>query len=352
MRVLIVTTDWLDAISSRKNLSDWAHKHYGWNVDLISPPSENGVNKKDINTTYRKHYIQKKRGLTISNCVHLRSIIAKNSYNIIILRGLESIILYSLISRKRKVKIIFLLTGLGRLFDEKLPFSTIVRFIYKQSLRIITNIHKATIIVQNKEDQKDLNFKNINIINGSGVPIPKVRGKKNYNGIKIVTASRLVESKGIHEIIDLAQRIQNKPNISYTILGDYSKLNFKLIELIQSLNTSSNVKFLGHVDDISPHLNDAIFAFYPTRYREGVPRFLIESTSYGLIPITTTATGCEQFLNHGIKYNSVSQVIKCMEELKEDTLRKMSYKNLKLFEEKFEETKVFKALIDIVKRAH
>ena len=284
MKVLFITNDLHDALNSRVKFKNWFEKQNNYSFIIVAPA--NTKNKfPEISLTLNK------RGVTFSNIISVNKYVNDIHFDTIVFRGIENIIL-SLFVRNNKSKFIFLLTGLGRPFSDKLVLKKLIKKIYRNVLKFLIKVKNAKLIVQNIEDANDLGFSNIDIINGSGFPTKNYK-KLEFNKPSIITASRLTKSKGLDDIIKLSELIiKNKLNVFYYVLGDYSSLNRKYYNKIIDLNKHPNINFLGFKNDISPYVSKSNFAYYPTKYREGVPRFLIESLSNGLILFTNSMPGC------------------------------------------------------------
>ena len=69
---------------------------------------------------------------------------------------------------------------------------------------------------------------------------------------------------------------------------------------------------MGFCNDVEAEIVKCNYAYFPSRYREGSPRFLIEASSYGLNIITTKAPGCDYYINHHVAYSyeNVPDVLK------------------------------------------
>ena len=198
MKVLFITNDLHDALNSRVNFKNWFEKQNGYSLYIAAPVTlENKFPEISLPLN--------NRGLTFSNIISVNNYINDIDCNIIVFRGIENILL-SLFIRNNKSKVIFLLTGLGRPFYDKLLLKIVIRNLYKYVLKFSIKRKKAKLIVQNIEDANDLGFSNINIINGSGFPLISHK-KSEFNKPSIVTASRLTKSKGLEDIIELSELI-------------------------------------------------------------------------------------------------------------------------------------------------
>ena len=73
-----------------------------------------------------------------------------------------------------------------------------------------------------------------------------------------------------------------------------------LEETIHCWEKEGTVKYLGETMDVRPFIAQSDAAVYPSFYREGVPRFLLEAMSMGRPIITTSAVGCREVVEDGM----------------------------------------------------
>ena len=68
------------------------------------------------------------------------------------------------------------------------------------------------------------------------------------------------------------------------------------------------MEYLSYVDNIQSVYSNCDILLFPSFYREGVPRVIIESLSYGLTVITMDMPGCRETINKNgilVKYDYV-----------------------------------------------
>ena len=348
-RCLFITNDEFDANFSRKPFLSWLFINKSLKIDLLYPSRK--TDYKAVNTNLTNDYFFGKRGVSFANWLQVRKIVKNSSFELIIARGIENIFLWTLVSffLTKKYKVIFFITGLGRLFDNENP--TYVKYSFKLFVRFLKFLNKATIIVQNIDDANELNLPLKSVVNGSGYFQKNKLLIKDLKTINIVTSSRLNKAKGISEILRLAECIvsSNLKNINYYIFGDYSKLSSVIQKQILKLNTSPNIFFEGFNLSNESLLSVSHFAFFPSKYREGSPRFLIESISNGLIPITTNEPGCKSFLKHGLLYTDPNDTLYQINKLIADnTYHSLSKKNYIFFKTTYSSEIVYEKYFDII----
>lgn len=225
-------------------------------------------------------------------------------------------VLSNLFSKK---KIILHITGLGIAFSESGFKYKVLK--YFSLLIFFFNFSRAQkIIFQNPEDILDIFFtpiftKKIHLIKGSGVDLEKFN-KNLYNkfqsreqnqipknSIVLTLVSRLLWSKGIKEAVESVQNLSKSfPKLLLLIIGSPDGNNPESVskEYIESFKNDPNIKFLGKRENISELLALSDIYLYPSYYREGVPRSVLEALSTGLPIITTDMPGCRLTVKEGI----------------------------------------------------
>lgn len=341
MRIGFVTNDFFDAVHSRLKMSKWMFTNKGIQISVASPQSS--LNVDGI-------WFYKSRGLNLDNINNINRYVRKN--DIVIYRGIE-LILLSLFINHRGKKVFFLLTGLGKAFTYNGRFKSLIRLLYRLVLCFCIKKNNAQIIFQNKEDPDELRIKNYHLMRGSGhtrkYTIPEIDSK--INNVKIITCTRLSKSKGLDDILSFAHLVSGSKGLDYIVCGDYSNLDLKYRSRIRNLNRYHNIHFKGFCEDVEAEIMKCQYAFFPTRYREGSPRFLIEAASYGLNLITTKMPGCSFFIDNNVAYhyNNASCVIEWIYRRSYDDYIKCKENTIKFYENNFISEIVFEDLYKILK---
>jgi len=213
-----------------------------------------------------------------------------------------------------KKQVVIHITGLGISFSKRS-----FKYLFLRSLTVciynLLFIRANNIITQNDEDFIDLDLLNLfnkknEVIYGSGVDTdyfniynPDIESieKRIYNGKTLfLFASRLIYQKGLVDLIksfNLAYE-QNK-NIHLIIIGWIDNDNpdsFKKHE-IDEFDKLPFISFLGKTSKMLDYYNLVDVFVLPSKYREGIPRVLLEALSMSLPVITTNTPGCKLTVN-------------------------------------------------------
>jgi len=210
----------------------------------------------------------------------------------------------TIVTKLINVKCFNTITGLGSLFVKKTFFLKAIKFLYKLSFKF-----SQKIFFQNKEDlefflkNKIVKKEKTILVPGSGVDIGHFhpdfckRIKKDSKNFIFLFVGRLLKEKGLKDLVEATKIVKHKyPNIEVWLLGNIDKdnpsaISEKKLKEWQDLNL---VKYLGFYDDIRPFLCRADCFVFPSYYREGIPRSLLEAGAMEKPIITTNNVGCKE----------------------------------------------------------
>ena len=213
-------------------------------------------------------------------------------------------VLYGGISaRLAKTKgVVAAVPGLGSAFRKNgfkgWILNKIVSLLYKAALR-----NKNTIVIfQNNDDKKiitelcKLAEEQTRLIPGSGVNLKEYDFLPEPEGVPVITmASRLLKDKGVPEFIEAAGILKSKGIAAeFWLVGDIDPDNptsVKESELVE-WKKEGTVKILGFRSDVAALFSKSNIVVFPSSYREGLPKVLVEAASCGRAVITTDSPGC------------------------------------------------------------
>ena len=221
------------------------------------------------------------------------------------------------------------ITGLGSLYNFDSKFSRIALKFYS----FITSKSYHTFF-QNSSDlgvfMNISRFHNYTKLNGSGVDLnyfdikrfTQLIHKKNRKKIKFIFSGRLLVSKGIMNYIHAAEIISVERNdVEFHIVGFIDEQNSDSISrsLLMSFHDKGIIIYHGSTDDVRCFLALSDCIIFPSSYREGTPRCLIESCSMSLPIITTNSVGCRDTVIDGMngflcKKNNIEDLVRCIKQ--------------------------------------
>ena len=218
------------------------------------------------------------------------------------------------------------IAGLGSLFINNNFFTKVAKKLYKFSQKNATKI-----FFQNNDDFKL--FLNEGLVlehkcdrlPGSGVDLKKFkpRPKKNDGVFRFLIVSRMLWAKGIGEYVEAAKIIKGKySNVDFLLLGflDVKSPTAITKEQMDYWVENNQVKYIGVSDNVQDEISKVDCIVFPSYYREGVPRALLESASMSKPIITTDSVGCKEVVDDGVngylcKIKDVSDLVDKMEKM-------------------------------------
>ena len=217
-------------------------------------------------------------------------------------RFIPNVLNYLASFRNCDVKRVSVITGLGFAFITE--NNSIVAIVQRTLIRIFYRLasKRVQIIAQNPDDLVDLGVKNGIVVLGSGVERsdPKANQVINTDSLKLLYVGRLLKSKGINTTISIFEKLKSRNiSVSLTIAGTIDKDNPDSItetELLE-LKSKVGVKYLGFVSDMDSVYKECNVLLFPSTYREGVPRVILEALKYGLTIVTRDMPGCKETIN-------------------------------------------------------
>lgn len=274
-----------------------------------------------------------------------------------------------------KSKIVNHITGLGAAFNHFSIKYKLMQFVTRILYGFNYLLFRHVSVFQNHYDITDLGLiKKSFCVKGSAVnedrfssdsiSIGKIDILQNqYNllqegTINFLFVSRLLKEKGIVELIEGFKLASKNNKIQLIIVGWFdedneSSLNQNsLNDLIQGYD---NIKFLGKQDNIPEIISLIDVSILPTYYREGTPRFLLESMVMKKPIITTKMPGCDHLIHNNengilIEPRSVNAIEKSINFICNKELKIMGEASYKIYKSNFSEKIVYNSLIDIYKK--
>jgi N,N'-diacetylbacillosaminyl-diphospho-undecaprenol alpha-1,3-N-acetylgalactosaminyltransferase len=199
------------------------------------------------------------------------------------------------------------ITGLGSLYVGNTLRKRAYRVIFDSLQRLASKASKHTVF-QNSRDLDELLSKNIVgkekgvLIPGSGVDTdsysPEVRARLRDSArsnldiepdeVLVLMIARVIRTKGVIEFAQAATSFVG--NAKFILVGPVDETNIDSLSEEELVSVKNRVHYLGARDDIIELLSATDIFVLPTRYREGIPRVVLEAAAMGL-PIVTTREG-------------------------------------------------------------
>lgn len=230
--------------------------------------------------------------------------------DIVHLVGLKTMLWGSLACRLAGVRaMVSAVCGLGVLFDEEHAQSFMTRSILKV-LRITHHKKRLAVIFQNNDDKKIfldakiMKEQQCAFTNGSGINLHNYdyTPEPTDGPIKIIFTARMVEDKGTLVLIDAAKKLEAeyRGKIQFLLCGGLdTNPNGITKEMLESRCDGDYIQWLGHRKDVLELLQQSHIMAFPSWYREGLPKSVIEAEAIGRPVVTTDSVGCRDTVVDG-----------------------------------------------------
>ena len=201
------------------------------------------------------------------------------------------------------------LTGLGYLFGGTDIKVRAARRAAKPLFRYgLANPRQVTIFQHGADRQDFLDMQliseaNTRIIPGSGVDPDRFRPRQHSDHRPLVLmVSRLLWSKGVGDFVDLARHFREKDvDVRVRLVGDIDPGNPEAIsaEQVKDWQRKGLIEWTGHREDVEKEFSNCSVVVLPTRYREGIPRVLLEAAASEKPVVATDVPGCWDVVYNG-----------------------------------------------------
>ena len=365
---IVVNQDWF-FLSHRLPIGV-AAKEDGYDVTIIS--EDTGVSNKIRETGLKTIDLPiNKAGTNIKDEIKtfffLYKLFRREKPDIVHLVGLKTMLWGSLACRLAGVNaMVSAVCGLGVLFDEEHAHSFMTRSIL-EVLRVTHNKKRLAVIFQNNDDKaiflnaKIMKEEQCAFTNGSGITL------QNYDYtpeptdglIRIIFTARMVEDKGTLVLIDAAKKLESeyKGKVQFLLCGGLdTNPNGITKEILESRCDGEYIQWLGHRKDVLELLRQSHIMAFPSWYREGLPKSVIEAEAIGRPVVTTDSVGCRDTVidgknGHMIPIKDSDALAMALKKLLDNPeLRQTMGKNARDFAvSKFDIKDVVKAHLDVYK---
>ncbi|QJQ96948.1 glycosyltransferase family 4 protein [Halomonas sp. PA5] len=245
----------------------------------------------------------------LSTLLSLRKLIKQHRPKAVFSYNIKPVIYGSLAARATGVSRIYsMITGLGHAFTEQKRKSH-VRRIASLLYRIALSCNRK-VFFQNPDDMQEFlkwgilrdSSKAVRVY-GSGVNIKQFSpARLPSEHVTFMYIGRLLMEKGIVEFCEAAARVKAQyPQARFMAVGphDPNLPHACSNRDLERWKAEDAVEFVGGVPDVRPWLKQCTVFVFPSYYREGTPRCVLEAMSMGRPIITTDSPGCRETIIRG-----------------------------------------------------
>ena len=312
MKLLMIVNEDRFVLSHRKDIA-LAAQRAGWDVTVVCKDTgrqneleEMGLKVLElpINPT-GENPLQELRTFWFLLTLYL-----KNRDAVIHHVGLKNILWGGLAAKFARVHgVVNAVSGLGSLFigDKTgmiaMGVLTVMRF---------SNMKKRVkVIFQNKEDRALFLHNGVikesqaEFIKGSGVNLNdfKYSNEPESETLKVVFTGRMVKEKGVMEVIEAAEKLRPdyEGRLEFWLCGRLAvNANAVSKEELEARCDGKYIKWMDFQKDIKFVLEHCHIMAFPSYYREGVPKSLIDACAAGRPIVTTNSIGCKDVVDDGV----------------------------------------------------
>jgi glycosyltransferase involved in cell wall biosynthesis len=211
------------------------------------------------------------------------------------------------------------LPGLGSLYAGPARRTRILRLAYQPLQTIACRISDLTIF-QNDDDASEfvrrrvVAPRRVAIVPGSGVDtgefVPPSRPPDAgarlalglpTDGLLVVMVSRLLRAKGVLEYAAAARMARElDPTVQFVLVGPADAESVDPLTAHELEEVAAAVSWVGPRSDVNEILRLADVFVFPSFYREGVPRVLLEAASTGLPLVAADVPGSRDVVADGV----------------------------------------------------
>ncbi len=223
--------------------------------------------------------------------------------------GLKNMLWGGLATRFTKTRgVLYAVSGLGTLFGE--TSSKLIGGMIQKFLKFAMQKKNVAVIFQNHDDERLFIERGIvdrdktYFTKGSGVDLKEMAYKapSKENPVVVIFTARMLREKGVVDLMDAADLLKEKysDKVEFWLCGGLSSNPTALSEeYLKKRCDGKYLKWLGHRTDVPDLLRKASIMCFPSYYREGVPKSLIEASAIGRPVVTTDSVGCRDTVIDG-----------------------------------------------------
>lgn len=363
-KILLVNNTLGGIISFRKNLIEELESN-GYKVAVIadSEGKEKPKNMRFIDLRLNRRGVNPFEDMKL--ILNYLKLYRQEKPDIILHYTIKPNIYGTLAAQVLRIPCINTVNGCGSAFLKTNFVGKIVRKLYRLSFKF-----PRKVLFQNPDDmqeflQRDIvSKKQSKRVYGSGVDIGRfypMEREKNREYTVFLFIGRLIKEKGIEIFCKVAEEFQKRENkVKFQILGEINLSEKDSIsqEYLFKLVNRGTVEYLGVSTDVREEIRNCDCLLFPSYYREGVPRSLLEGGAMGKALLTTNSPGCKETVENGfngylIEPKDLRDTVRKVEDylrLSKEEKEKMGKNSRKKIIREFDEKEVFKTYMSSIEK--
>lgn len=204
----------------------------------------------------------------------------------------------------RAVRVVNTITGLGHAFTTGGLSARLSAVGYR-----LASTQADVTVFQNRDDRALflkrgwIEKERARLVTGSGVDIDHFslidRTGRDTKTPTVVMLGRLLAQKGIPEFAETARRLRSRwPGANFLLAGEEDSGHPDALSR-DWIASQKAVEYVGRLSDVKPLLARADMLLFPSTYREGVPRVVMEAAATGLPTVAFDVPGVVEAVNDG-----------------------------------------------------
>lgn len=300
-KVLILVNHDLVIYNFRKELVE-ALVDLDYDVLISSPPGTRLEKLKQMGALIDESKVERHGKNPFQEITLLKyyySLVKEFNPDVILTYTIKPNIYGGIIARLQKKPIIGNVTGLGNAMNgnksNKILFK-LYKFAFNKSKHIFfqndQNLKYFTENVGLQDRYSLLPGSGVNVDEFQYLPYPD----KPDDTINVLYFGRLMRSKGIFELFDSIEIMNNK-KIKFQFVGFFDDV--QLEEKYKNLEEGLNIELIPHQEDMKPFIRNSDVVILPS-YHEGMSNALLEAAAIGRPLLASNIPGCREIIDDGI----------------------------------------------------
>jgi glycosyltransferase involved in cell wall biosynthesis len=211
----------------------------------------------------------------------------------------------------RKCRFVGQFPGLGVLFERRGAVGVLARKLSIGMVRLAAQRLNFHLVFENLADREHfvslgyVKMQQTTVLSGTGINLSAyaLPSARDPDIINILWASRLITGKGLDLFCDAAEKLSAAGNahVRFLVAGlpDADSAEAISPETVAGLVSRPCITFLGHDRNIPELLSRVDIICHPSRYKEGLPRILLEAAASGVAIVASENYGTKQIVTHG-----------------------------------------------------
>lgn len=268
----------------------------------------NGAGFPVIDINFMRHGFNPLQEL--SSFIRVYKVVKDNQDSIVHVVTIKPILYVLLSGVFLKIRSILSFPGLGWLSDSKNYISRFIWALLSVLIKLQKKTSRCIYVFENFSDLSCFKKKcgdhyRCEVILGAGINVEKFHPRQHQSSgvVKLLFASRLLKSKGLHILINVVDSLfKRNASIELHVAGIFDEKHPDAFssEELRCLLGREFIVWHGQCSDMPLLLKSVDIVCLPTTYGEGVPRILLEAAACGLPIVCSDLPGCRVVVKNNV----------------------------------------------------